>query len=139
MTWLTATHPIAAAMETLIEADGIIAPVLQGEKVYNKVVNRGGEPRPRPYVVLAFPTEEPANTFGKAGWVTTWQIHLCTGNDNSQTLWLYNELLRLFAFPFVVVDHVMVQVTLRLIGDYAEENNDGNRAVVECTVRTLAA
>jgi hypothetical protein len=138
-TWLTPSYPLAVTLETDIKADSALDALLQGEQVYKTVAGRANEVRARPYVVLAFPTEEPSNLFSQKGHITSFQIHICTGNINNQVLVIYNHLKRLFSSPFAIADHDMVQVTLRLIGEWPEERYEGNRGIVECTVRSLAA
>lgn len=135
-TWVTPTWPIVDMMDDRIKGDAPLAAVLQGAKVYNTTV---GELRPKPYIVLAHPTEIADNKFQQKGHLTTYELHI-VGANNSVVLSIYNMVKRLFdGVKLPLTDHTMVRGTTELVATFPLEDLSGDRAIVNYTVQSIAA
>lgn len=134
--WLSPSWPIQVQLDLVFKADAELSALLQGQKVYSKIVQKTGEVRPLPYIVMVSQPETGQNAFNKKGHNTQTEFHIVADNKYELAV-IYNHCKRLLdGVKLTLEDHVMVQGTLDKIIDFPEENLRGERQVCQYTVRS---
>lgn len=134
MTWFSPDWPVTDKVAATMKADSVLAPKLQGNKVYTGTGEKG---RPIPHVALSTADIRNRHQFAKKGNQNTF-TWIVIGTDKKQCADIVNDLYRLFNGPkLALTDHVMVQGSLEQI--FADDGPDleDYQIVLEYTVHSV--
>lgn len=132
--WLSPDWPTQEMINTRAKADSVLAPKLQGNKVYSGTGEKG---RPLPHLVLSTSDVRKKNQFARKGHLST-HTWIVVGVNRKQCADIVNDLYRLYDGPRIMfTDHVMVQGSLEQI--FADDGPDleDYQIVLEYTVHSV--